>query len=113
MWRRLTVSVLESVEMKTQLEQIAQTAEDVHNLCVFDRGWMAASVPFAPVGPGGWNERATAVGQHDQHEQHAAPAHAVDHINRLPLEGVAPAGDGDLSWMIVAMGSLRPLPSTR
>ena len=104
---------LESVEMKAQLEQIGEPAIGVDSIGFVDRWRNRAGRRDAPVGPGGGNERPAAVGQDREHKQCATPAQAADHIKRLPLEGVASAGDRHPSRNIPAMGSLWWLPSIR
>ena len=104
---------LESVEMKAQLQQIGEPTKDGDSIGLVD-GWRCrAGRRVAPVGPGGGNERPAAVGQDREHKQCATPAQAADHIKRLPLEGVASAGDRHPSRNIPAMGSLWWLPYTR
>ena len=111
MRRRLKLPAEERVEDCAQLEQIAQAAESgaVSDVVI---AFQCIGTAIAPVGPRGRNERAAAIRQDNENQQHAASLDAADHAERLAMEGVPPAGDCHLIGNIAEMGSLSCLPST-
>jgi hypothetical protein len=111
-WRRLTVSALESVDELAELEQITESAEIVDIVIDMIRG-RPLGIFCAAGGPARRNERAAAVGQDDEQEQDAAPTNAADDGQRPAIEGVAFADDRHLIRDITAMGSVTMLPSTK
>jgi hypothetical protein len=95
-----------------QLEQISKTAERAKGGVVVRQSLRSAGATHAPVGPLGRNERAAAIRQTDQQEEHTAAPDTADHGERAALEGVTLAGDRHQIGKITAMGSLPTLPST-
>src|ERR1700686_4784300 len=105
----ISEQIVESVNDLAQVDQIAEPAEIVGTTSIVRR---RSPCPLGvPIGPVGRNQRAATVWQDHENEEDAAPPDAPDHGQRLALEGVALAGDGQRIWNITVMGSLWPLPS--
>jgi hypothetical protein len=102
---------VESVEEMTQLKQIAKAAKHARAGAVISALRSAATLTLGPVGPLGRNERATSVGQADQHEENALAPDTANDRERTALKRVTLAGNRYRSGEISAMGSLSPLPS--
>src|ERR1700730_16861041 len=104
---------LESVDDLAQLKQITKPTE---SRCVDDvvRARRCLGVVMIyPIGPRRRNEGSTAVWQDDEDQQQASSLNAADHCQRLPLERMALSNDHHIIRMIVEMGSVSPLPSTK
>jgi hypothetical protein len=95
-----------------QLKQIAKAAQSTRADVGFPARAHAATMTFVPVSPLGRDQRATAVGEADQHEQNTAAADTADDGERAALKRMALARDIYRIGKIPAMGSLSPLLST-
>jgi hypothetical protein len=104
---------VESVEEMTQPKQIAKAAKHARAGAVISARGSAATLTLDPVGPLGWNEGATSVGEAGQHEENALAPDTAKDRERTALKRVTLAGNRYRSRKISAMGSLAPLPSTR
>lgn len=102
---------MESVEEMTQPKQIAKAAKHARAGAVISAHGSAATLALVPVGPLGWNEGATSVGQAGQHEENALAPDTANDRERAALKRVTLAGNRYRSREISAMGSLSPLPS--
>ena len=103
---------MESVEEMTQPKQIAKAAKHARAGAVISARGSAATLTLVPVGPLGWNEGATSVGEAGQHEENALAPDTANDRERAALKWVTLAGNRYRSREISAMGSLSPLPST-
>jgi hypothetical protein len=108
---RLTVSDEESVEDGAQLGKIREPADGVGGAWRFIAGCRAGIA--APVGPGRRDQRTAAVRQDDEQEQAAAALDGANDAEALALEGVAPSRHRHFVRVILGVGSVSPLPSTR
>jgi hypothetical protein len=102
---------VESVEEVTQPKQIAKAAKHARAAAVISARGFAATLTLVPVGPLGWNEGATSVGEAGQHEENALPPDTANDRERAALKRVTLAGNRYRSGEISAMGSLSLLPS--
>jgi hypothetical protein len=102
---------VESVEEMTQPKQIAKAAKHARAGAVISARGSAATLTLDPVGPLGWNEGATSVGEAGQHEENALAPDTAKDRERTALKRVTLAGNRYRSRKISAMGSLAPLPS--
>ena len=102
---------MESVEEMTQPKQIAKAAKHARAGAVISAHGSAATLALVPVGPLGWNEGATSVGQAGQHEENALAPDTANDRERAALKRVTLAGNRYRSREISVMGSLSPLPS--
>ena len=109
--RRSQGPAVESVEEMTQSKQIAKAAKHARAGAVISAHGSAATLTLVPVGPLGWNEGATSVGQAGQHEENALAPDTANDRERAALKRVTLAGNRYRSREISAMGSLSPLPS--
>ena len=109
--RRSQGPAVESVEEMTQSKQIAKAAKHARAGAVISAHGSAATLALVPVGPLGWNEGATSVGQAGQHEENALAPDTANDRERAALKRVTLAGNRYRSREISAMGSLSPLPS--
>jgi len=109
--RRSEGPAAESVEEMTQPKQIAKAAKHARAGAVISAHGSAATLALVPVGPLGWNEGATSVGQAGQHEENALAPDTANDRERAALKRVTLAGNRYRSREISAMGSLSPLPS--
>ena len=109
--RRSEGPAVESVEEMTQPKQIAKAAKHARAGAVISAHGSAATLTLVPVGPLGWNEGATSVGQAGQHEENALAPDTANDRERAALKRVTLAGNRYRSREISAMGSLSPLPS--
>src|SRR5271166_3349730 len=107
--RRFEAFGAESVDESAQPKQIGETADKV---IAVGRRKPLHCLPI-PIRPRRRNQRAAAVGQNGQEIVDAAPPEIADYGQRLALESMALAPDRHGRQNIMAMGSLRPLPSTR
>jgi hypothetical protein len=103
---------VESVEEMAQPKQIAKAAKHARAGAVISARGSAATLTLVPVGPLGWNEGTTSVGQAGQHEENALALDTANDRERAALKRVTLAGNRYRSREISAMGSLSPLPST-
>jgi hypothetical protein len=109
---RLGKPVEESVGDDARLEQIAQGAKRVRGTANICR-WRSRHLPSRiPIGPGGRNQRAGAVGQRYEQQQNAASSNATDDGQGMAFESMALPRDKYCVRDIAVMGSLWPLPST-
>ncbi len=79
-----------------------------------ERWWLSLKRPVE-VSPRGWDKRARAVGQHEHEQKFAPSVLPAQYLQRLALEGVAPAHNGyplGVPVKVVVMGSVSCLPST-
>ena len=95
----------------TQSKQIAKAAKHARAGGVISARGSAATLTLVPVGPLGWNEGATSVGEAGQHEENALAPDTANDRERAALKRVTLAGNRYRSREISAMGSLSPLPS--
>jgi hypothetical protein len=107
--RRFEAFGAESVDESAQPKQIGETADKV---IAVDR-WKPLHCLPIPIRPRRRNQRAAAVGQNGQEIVDAAPPEIADYGQRLALERMALAPDRHGRRNVMAMGSLRPLPSKR
>jgi hypothetical protein len=110
--RRFEAFDAESVDESAQPKQIGETAETVDKVIAVGRRKPFHWLPI-PICPCRRNQRATAVGQNGKEIADAAPPEIADYGQRLTFEGMALAPDRHGSRNIMAMGSPRPLLSTR
>src|SRR5689334_982112 len=108
--RRSEGPAVESVEEMTQLKQIAEAAKHARAGAVISAHGSVATLTLGPVGPLGWNERATSVGQASQHEENTLAPDTANDRERAALKRVTLAGNRYRSRKILAMGSLSLLP---
>lgn len=101
---------MESVQEMTQPKQIAKAAKHARAGAVISARGSAATLTLVPVGPLGWNEGATSVGEAGQHEENALPPDTANDRERAALKRVTFAGNRYRSGEISAMGSLSLLP---
>jgi len=107
--RRFEAFGADSVDESAQPKQIGETADKV--IAVGRRKtfhWLPT-----PIRPRCRNQRATAVRQNGKKIVDAATPEIDDCGQRLTVESMALAPDRHSRRNIIAMGSLRPLPSTR
>ena len=97
----------------TQPKQITKIAKHARAGAVISAHGFAATLTLGPVGPLGWDEGATSVGQAGEHEENALAPDTANDRERTALKRVTLAGNRYRSREISAMGSLSPLPSTR
>jgi hypothetical protein len=107
--RRLDGPAAESVEEMAQPKQITEAAKGAQASVVIGAR-AAATLALGPVGPLGWDQRATAIGQAGQRGENPVAANTANHRQRTALKRVALAGDRYRIGKIPAMGSLSPLP---
>jgi len=100
----------ESVDEPAQPKQIGETADTADKVIAVCRRKPLHCLPI-PIRPRRRNQRAAAVGQNGQEVVHAAPPEIADYGQRLALERMALAPDRHGRRNVMAMGSLRPLPS--
>jgi hypothetical protein len=65
------------------------------------------------VGPGGWDERATPVGQHEDQMELVAPMRPAQHGQRPAFKRMTRPGDGDGRREVFEVGSMRRFPSMK
>jgi len=109
--RRFEAFGAESVDEPAQPKQIGETADTVDKAAAVGR-WKPFHWLPPPIRPCRRNQRAAAVRQNGQEIVDAAPLEIADYGQRLALESMALAPDRHGRRNIMAMGSLRPLPST-
>jgi hypothetical protein len=111
--RRFEAFGAESVDESAKPKQIGKTAETVDKVIVVGRRKPLHWLPI-PIGPCRRNQRATAVGQYCKEIVDAPPPEIADYSQRPTFESMALAPDRYGRYgrrNIMAMGSLRPLPS--
>jgi hypothetical protein len=102
----------ESVDEPAQPKQIGETADTADKVIAVGRRKPLHCLPI-PIRPRRRNQRAAAVGQDGEEiVDAAAPPEIADYGQRLALERMALAPDRHSRRNVMAMGSLRPLPST-
>src|SRR3954451_10650433 len=111
--RRSEGPAAESVEEMTQPKQIAKAAKHARAGAVISARGSGATLTLIPVGPLGWNEGATSVGEAGQHEENALSPDTANDRERAALKRVTLTDNRYRSRKISAMGSLSLLPSTR
>jgi hypothetical protein len=109
--RRLSVSVVKSVDELAQSEQITESAKIVGVAIGIDR-WRSPDWLHVPIGPAGRDQRSATVRQNCEKIVDAAPPDGADHGQRLSFESMTLARDRHRIRNIMVMGSLWPLPST-
>src|SRR4051812_37434874 len=83
--RRSEGPAAESVEEMTQPKQIAKAAKHVRAGAVISARGSGATLTLIPVGPLGWNEGATSVGEAGQHEENALAPGSLSLLPSIPL----------------------------
>jgi hypothetical protein len=109
--RRRFESFGESVDEPAQPKQIGETADTADKVIAVGRRKPLHCLPI-PIRPRRRNQRAAAVGQDGEEIVDAAPPEIADHGQRPTFESMALPGNRHGRRNVMAMGSLRPLPST-